>query len=187
MTEPVTTDTERFVRALWPLDRDLAYSRHYPAVSWTGAFSRDADLIGTWYASREEPDWAIRRARAIALLAESDRLTSLAEIIGASSLPGRERMLLLGGRLVRDGVLTQSALSANDASCTEAKGAALLDLVLDVVDTCQRLIDRGVTATLVEQSDFGIVLRAKDETGPDDAAGVRARAAEAVARLEALS
>src|SRR5665811_1492606 len=27
MTEPVTTDTQRFVRSLWLLDRDLAYSR----------------------------------------------------------------------------------------------------------------------------------------------------------------
>ncbi|MEJ1230268.1 MAG: hypothetical protein WDM88_06110 [Galbitalea sp.] len=55
MTEPVTTDTQRFVRSLWPLDRDLAYSRHYPAVSWTGSFSRDADLIGVWHAGNDEP------------------------------------------------------------------------------------------------------------------------------------
>ena len=32
MTEPVTAHTQRFVRALWTLDRDLAYARHYPAV-----------------------------------------------------------------------------------------------------------------------------------------------------------
>ena len=43
MTEPVTTDTLRFVRSLWLLDRELAYSRHYPAVSWTGSFARDVD------------------------------------------------------------------------------------------------------------------------------------------------
>lgn len=46
MTEPVTTDTQRFVRSLWLLDRDLAYSRHYPAVSWTGSFARDAHALG---------------------------------------------------------------------------------------------------------------------------------------------
>ncbi len=81
----------------------------------------------------------------------------------------------------------QSALSENDASCSAAKGGALLDLVLAVVDTCQALIERGVAATTVEQADFGIVLRAKDETGPADAAGVRKRQAEAVAQLEALA
>lgn len=31
MTEPVTTHTQRFVRSVWMLDRDLAYARHYPA------------------------------------------------------------------------------------------------------------------------------------------------------------
>ena len=31
LTEPVTTHTQRFVRCLWSLDRDLAYARHYPA------------------------------------------------------------------------------------------------------------------------------------------------------------
>jgi V/A-type H+/Na+-transporting ATPase subunit A len=30
MTEPVTAYTQRFVRSLWSLDRDLAYARHYP-------------------------------------------------------------------------------------------------------------------------------------------------------------
>src|SRR5674476_1373097 len=84
MTEPVTTDTLRFVRSLWLLDRDLAYSRHYPAVSWTGSFARDVDELGRWFAERGDPNWARRRSRATELLAEADRLSSLAEIIGAT-------------------------------------------------------------------------------------------------------
>ena len=38
-TEPVTTHTERFVRAVWNLDRNLAYARHYPALAWNGSRS----------------------------------------------------------------------------------------------------------------------------------------------------
>ncbi|MBX3099595.1 MAG: V-type ATP synthase subunit A [Salinibacterium sp.] len=187
MTEPVTTDTQRFVRSLWRLDRDLAYSRHYPAVSWTGSFARDADAIGLWYQAVQHSNWSARRARVISLLAEADRLASLAEIIGATSLPGHERVVLLGGRLLRDGVLMQSALSANDAFCSAEKGAALLDLCLAVIDKCQELIERGVVATSIEQADFGLVLRAKEETGPSDAQGVADRRDEALALLEALS
>ncbi|MET3709228.1 V-type ATP synthase subunit A [Arthrobacter sp. UYEF6] len=186
MTEPVTTDTQRFVRSLWMLDRDLAYSRHYPAVSWTGSFARDAEAIGSWHAGNGQPGWAERRARAAALLAEADRLAELAEIIGTSSLPGHERMVLLGGRLLRDGVLMQNALSPNDAFCSAEKGAALLNLVLDVVDACQKLVERGVAATTVEQADLGPVLRAREETGPADAAAVTARSAEILKALEAL-
>ena len=186
MTEPVTTDTQRFVRSLWLLDRDLAYSRHYPAVSWTGSFARDVEALGLWHATNGHPGWAQRRARAAALLAEADRLSSLAEIIGATSLPGHERMVLLGGRLLRDGVLLQNALSANDGFCSAEKGAALLDLVLDVVDSCQRLVERGVAATTIEQADLGPVLRAREETGPADAAGVASLRSEILQRLEEL-
>jgi V/A-type H+-transporting ATPase subunit A len=186
MTEPVTTDSQRFVRSLWTLDRDLAYSRHYPAVSWTGSFARDAEALGSWHAANGDPGWAERRARAAALLAESDRLAELAEIIGTSSLPGHERMVLLGGRLLRDGVLMQNALSVNDGFCSADKGAALLDLVFDVVDSCQRLVEGGVAATTIEQADLGPVLRAREETGPSDAAAVKARAGEVLKALAGL-
>ncbi|MGN8247070.1 V-type ATP synthase subunit A [Cellulomonas soli] len=185
LTEPVTTCTERFIRSLWLLDRDLAYARHYPAVHWAGSFARDADAVGRWHTTHGDPGWSTRRARAAALLAEADRLADLAEIVGTSSLPGHERMVLLGGRLLRDGVLRQNALSAHDAFCTAAKGAALLDMVLDVTDCTQRLVDRGVAATTLEQTDLGSVVRAREETGAADADGVRERAAAAIRRLEA--
>lgn len=186
MSEPVTTNTERFVRSFWLLDRDLAYSRHYPAVSWTGSFARDAEEVGRWHVRHGDPDWPARRGRATVLLAESDRLAGLAEIVGVSGLPGPERMTLLGGRLLRDGVLMQNALSDQDAFCSAGKGAALLGFVLDVVDACRARIAAGVSAGLIEAHDFGPVLRAREEFGPDDAAGVTARAAEFVAEVAAL-
>ena len=187
MTEPVTADTQRFVRSLWLLDRELAYARHYPAVSWTGSFARDAEPLGLWHSAHGDPGWARRRARAASLLAEADRLADLAEIIGTSSLPGHERMVLLGGRLLRDGVLLQNALSRNDAFCSAAKGAALLDLVLDVVDTCQVLVERGVPASVIERHDFGPVLRAREDVGPDDAAAVTERRVAVLGELEGLA
>jgi V/A-type H+-transporting ATPase subunit A len=58
--------------------------------------------------------------------------------------------------------------------------------VLDVMDCCQRLVERGVAATTIEQADLGLVVRAREEMGPSDAAGVTARSVEAVRRLEAL-
>jgi V/A-type H+-transporting ATPase subunit A len=186
MSEPVTTDTQRFVRSLWLLDRDLAYSRHYPAVSWTGSFARDEEGLGRWHAANGDPGWSQRRADATSLLAEADRLSDLAEIIGTNSLPGYERMVLLGGRLLREGVLMQNALSANDGFCSAAKGAALIDLILAVVRTCQGLVQKGVPATTIEQSDLGPILRAREELGPTDAEGVIARQADVIHRLETL-
>src|ERR1019366_5826023 len=125
MTEPVTAHTERFVRCLWSLDRDLAYARHYPAITWRRSFSRDAQVVGAWHESSGRPGWAQDRARAIALLAEADRLAPMVDLVGLSALPGRERMVMLGGRLFREAVLQQRAQSANDGTCTPEKQAAL--------------------------------------------------------------
>jgi len=185
LTEPVTTATQRFVGAVWSLDRDLAYARHYPAVSWAGSFSREVEALSGWHAAQGEPDWVRHRARAAALLAEADRLAALAEILGAQALPGHERMVLLAGRLLRDGVLMQSALSANDSYCSSAKAEALLSMVLDVADACDRLVQGGVPATAVEEYDLSPVIRAREETGPRDAEGVRSRRDDILARMVA--
>ena len=174
-TEPVTAQTERFVRGLWSLDRDLAYGRHYPAVGWAGSFSRDTDPLGAWHARNGDPDWAPRRARVTTLLADADRLGELAELVGAGSLPGHERMVLLAGRLLREGVLQQNALSDNDAHCSAAKTAALIDAVLAVVDESEAMIARGITAGEIEELDFSPLLRAAQETPPEDTAGIGTR------------
>ncbi|MCC2274401.1 V-type ATP synthase subunit A [Streptomyces sp. ET3-23] len=189
MTEPVTAHTERFVRCLWVLDRDLAYARHYPAVSWAGSFSRDADVLD---AGRARPgDTAAPapppgRARVAALLAEADRLAGLVDLVGITALPARERISVLAGRLIREGLLQQSALSARDAFCTPEKTAALVDATLAVVDQCTRLVDAGVAVTAVEETDFTPLLRAREETGPGDAAGVADRRDAMLGRLRAL-
>jgi V/A-type H+/Na+-transporting ATPase subunit A len=187
MTEPVTAHTQRFVRSLWTLDRDLAYARHYPAVAWVGSYFRDVTAIRSWYVAHGDPAWAARRGRMVSLLAEADRLAALSDLVGAAALPGHERVVLLAGRLLREAVLQQSALSTNDAHCSPAKSAALIDLIVAVVARCEALVEGGLPATTVEEADFSLLIRAREDTGPDDADGVRARLDPIVAGLEALS
>ncbi len=153
MTEPVTSQTQRFVRTLWTLDRDLAYSRHYPAVTWNGSYCRDVASVGAWHASHGDRRWVQRRAETVALLTEADRLGGLAELVGLTALPGQERMTILGGRLIREAVLQQSALSPIDSYSAPVKTAALMDLVLDITALAQQLVDAGLPASTVEEQD----------------------------------
>jgi V/A-type H+-transporting ATPase subunit A len=187
MTEPVTAHTERFVRTLWSFDHDLAYARHYPAVGWRRSFSRDADAVGAWHSSAGRPGWARDRARAIGLLSEADRLAPVVELVGLAALPGRERMVLLAARLLREGVLQQSALSPNDASCAPAKAEGLLELVLTVYDRCLELVESGLPASLSEELDLSAITRVRDEAGPADAAAVARVRDEVLAALGALA
>ena len=187
LTEPVSAHTRRFTRCTWSLDRDLAYARHYPAVSWRESFSRDAEAVAGWHFVEREPEWGDRRERALTLLAEADRLESIAQLIGAGSLPDAERIALLGGRLLREAVLQQSALSRNDAYCEPAKQSALLALVLDVVDACRQLVDGGVAAATIEEVDFSAVTRARDSTPPDGANEVAGVFTEIASKLRGLA
>ena len=184
LTEPVTTYTQRFVRCLWSLDRDLAYARHYPAVSWSGSFSRDVDAVAAWHAASGDPAWADRRGRLAAVLADSDRLSSLAELLGVTALPPAERVTILAGRLIREGVLQQNALSPVDACCDTARAAALASAVLAVADRCQALAGRGVPAAVIEEEDFSPVLRAREDAATADAVAECERAM--LARLDDL-
>jgi V/A-type H+-transporting ATPase subunit A len=186
MTEPVTTHTQRFVRCLWTLDRDLAYARHYPAVSWTASFARDVEAVAAWQARNGDPAWAQRRARIAGLLAEADRLGTLAELVGVSALPVHERVVLLGGRLLREAVLQQSSLSARDAYSDNSRTTALAQASLDVIDACQALADGGVPAAAIEEQDFSPLLRAREEVGGEATRPVRERRDTLLGHLEAL-
>ena len=187
LTEPVTAHTRRSVRCVWSLDRDLAYARHYPAVTWRDSSSRDAEALARWQAGQGDEDWSERRRRAVALLDEADRRQVVADLVGATSLPARERLTLWAARLLRDLVLRQSALNPNEAYCGPAKGAALLRLCLDAYDAVLALSDRGVDPGPIEALGYGDALRARDESAPGDATAVDAARTGLLARLEALA
>ena len=192
MTEPVTAHTRRFVRCVWSLDRDLAYARHYPAVSWRESSSRDADArrrAGTpSTAIPTGPSGATAPWRCWPRPTGSSRSPS-------SSAPRRcptaSASLLLTGRLLREAVLQQNALSANDAwSARRPSRRRCWSWCSRSTTARLELVERGVAADRVEALDLSDAIRARDRVGPDDAAGVRAdprRAARAAgdARMRA--
>jgi len=187
MAEPVTAHTERFVRTVWSLDRDLAYARHHPAISWSASSARDVPHVAQWQIEHGDAGWGERRAQAMGLLVEADRVQAVAELVGAASLPDHERIVLRTGRLLREAVLQQSALSPNDVWCAPAKQAALLAMVLDLHDRAIDLLRRGVPAERIEELDLSDAARARDRVGPEDAAGVAAIRDALLERLEALA
>lgn len=168
LTEPVTAQTERFVRCRWSLDRELAYARHYPAVSWSASFSYDVDAVAAGYDRAGDQMWGQRRGRVVALLAEADRLATLTELVGLEALPADQRVTMLAGRLLREGLLTQNALSANDSHCAMAKTVALVDAMSAVIDRCREVVAKGVAPERVEELDFGPLVRARETAGPQD-------------------
>ena len=84
------------------------YARHYPALSWSGSFSRDAAVLESAATQDAGPPPGTLRAQVAAALAEADRLADLVELIGVAALPDSERVGVLGGRLLCEGLLQQA-------------------------------------------------------------------------------
>ena len=113
ITEPVTAHTERFVRGAvaprpGPGLRPALPGGRLVRLLLPRRRGSSRSLVRP---QRRPGRGRRRRARMAALLAEADRLGDLAELVGTASLPGHERVVLLGGRLLREAVLQQSALS----------------------------------------------------------------------------
>jgi V/A-type H+-transporting ATPase subunit A len=167
LTEPVTAHTRRFVRSVWSLDRDLAYARHYPAVSWRDSSSRDAEQLAMWQAEHGDPEWGARRGRALRLLTDADRIESIAQLVGAESLPAQEHLTLRVARILREAVLQQSAVLDNDQYTSPGKQRALLVLVLDLFDRLAGLLEAGASSEEIDAIDLSAVVRARYDTPPD--------------------
>ena len=56
-SEPVTQNTKRFVRCFWGLDKNLAYSRHFPAINWLTSYSEYLPDLASWYADNVGSDF----------------------------------------------------------------------------------------------------------------------------------
>ncbi len=186
LAEPVTAHTRRFVRTVWSLDRQLAYARHHPAISWTDSSSRDAESVAAFEAAEGDSDWAGQRREALQLLLDAERIESVAQLTGVESLPGAERVTLISARLLREGVLQQSALSLNDRYCAPSKQAALLALVLEVHRALLASVGRGTAIERVEELDLSDVARVRDECPAEDVDAIARLGAEIQSRIGQL-
>ncbi|MHA1831095.1 MAG: V-type ATP synthase subunit A, partial [Candidatus Helarchaeota archaeon] len=109
-SEPVTQYTIKLVKTLWELDRDLAYSRHYPAINWINSFSKDYDFLVDWFSTNISEDHAEYRQKALELLIKDNNLQQLIKIIGEEGLPEQERLIVFISNIIKEGFLRQNAL-----------------------------------------------------------------------------
>ena len=162
--EPVTIHTLRFVGAMWALDTDLAYRRHFPAINWLRSFSQYADLLGGWWKSEVSDDAPKYRGRALALLAAASEIEAIASVVGESALPDDQRLILLLADILKEGFLRQVGFEGEETFCPPAKQHALLKLMLDFYDYAYKLIRAGVPIDAIASLPYiSDLMRVKEE------------------------
>jgi V/A-type H+-transporting ATPase subunit A len=173
LTEPVTRHTQRFTGCFWTLDKELAAARVFPAVSVEQSYSTVAGDLAAWWRETVSADWAALRSEALKLLEEAARLESTARLIGEESLPDRQRLILRMAAMFEEGFLQQSAYDAKDASCSPARQAQMLALLLRFYHAALDAIGRGATTrALCDLPVTDALVRAKTVFGDEETAGL---------------
>jgi V/A-type H+-transporting ATPase subunit A len=162
-SEPVTSLTLRFVGALWALDTELAFRRHFPAINWLQSFSRYAELLVAYW-SKIDPDWLNFRDRALSLLEEATKIEETARIIGEKALPEEQRLTLFISAIIREGFLAQQAYHDVDTYCAPTKQARMLRRIIEFFDMIHTLIKAGVPLAKVRELPYvPEILRLKEQ------------------------
>ncbi|MEO0294146.1 MAG: V-type ATP synthase subunit A [candidate division WOR-3 bacterium] len=162
-TEPVTSHTKRFIGALWVLDRELAYSRHYPAISWMESYSDYLDKVSEWWEEKGLPIVEFRKRLMNVLIAEAS-LREIVQLVGEGALPEKERLTLRIAELIKEGFLQQNALSSTDAYCSPEKQYKMLEIIFYFADEVEELLKIGVPLFKIEESPiFSMIKRMGEE------------------------
>lgn len=164
-SEPVTTNTLRFIGTFWALDSELAYRRHFPAINWLRSFTRYMSVASEWW-SNQDREWENMRAKALKLLEEASQIEETARIIGEKALPDEQRLVLLMAEMFREGFLVQSAFHEIDTYCDAEKQAKLLKIMIAFYDLSNPLIMKGIPIEKVRDlSIVKILMRLKEQKG----------------------
>ena len=143
-TEPVTSQTIRFVRTFWALDTRLAYSRHYPAINWMTSYSGYIDSVAKWWSANIDKLWAGVRADSYGILQREDALKEIVRLLGPEALPDEEKLILEVARMIQIGFLQQNAYDNIDAYCSPEKQFKMMKMFVTFHEEALKALRNGV-------------------------------------------
>ena len=143
-TEPVTSQTIRFVRNFWALDARLAYSRHYPSINWMSSYSGYTESVSKWWKERIDKDWFAVRADAYGILQREDALKEIVRLLGPEALPDEEKLILDVARMIQIGFLQQNAYDDTDAYCSPQKQFVMMKMYVQFHQEALKALRNGV-------------------------------------------
>lgn len=153
-SEPVTQNTKRFVHVFWALSRELAYSRHYPAIDWNISYSEYVNALQDWYEENVDSKFNEYRQKIIELLEEENELLEIAKVVGQDVLSDSKKLILETCRAIRMGFLQQSALSQIDTSIPIQKQFKMMESILAIYYNSKRLIEESIPISKIKQLGF---------------------------------
>lgn len=153
-SEPVTQNTKRFVHTFWGLDRDLAYSRHYPAVNWNISYSEYLDNLQSWYEENVDVDFLECRQKIVSILEEENELLEIAKVVGQDVLSDSKRLVLEVAKAIRVGFLQQNAMSDIDSQVPLIKQYKMMQTIILLYERALKLIEKRIPLSEIKKLGF---------------------------------
>ena len=168
-SEPVTQNTQRFVRCFWALDRQLAYARHFPSINWNTSYSEYYTDLLPWYREHLGADFDATRSRIVGLLNEESKLLEIVKLIGSDVLPDDQKLIIETARVIRQGFLQQNAMHETDTYMAPESQLAMLRIILRLYDAGRTLTARAIPLRcLTDTGVFAALCRMKFGLGAGD-------------------
>ncbi|MDC7246693.1 MAG: V-type ATP synthase subunit A [Sphaerochaetaceae bacterium] len=150
-SEPVTQHTKRFVRCFWGLDRSLASSRHYPAISWLDSYSEYVDEVAPWWEQKGEGNWKSARQEIMNLLQKEVRLQQIVKLVGPDALPDSQNFILEVCSMFKTAFLQQNAFDDIDKYSSIEKQLGMLNVILTYWKVGSAAIEKGLPIVRVKR------------------------------------
>ena len=151
-SEPVTQNTKRFVHVFWGLDKELAYSRHYPAINWKISYSEYVENLREWYEENINENFSDYRLEIVKLLQEEGELQEIAKVVGQDVLSDQKKLILEICRVLRLGFLQQSAMNENDTYVRIEKQYKMMESIIITYKRANELVEKGIPYSKIKET-----------------------------------
>lgn len=168
-SEPVTENTRRFVNVFLALDKDLAYSRHYPAIHWLNSYSGYLEALSNYYDNRLEGDLPSLRKKFMNILNEEARLQEIVMLVGEDVLPDKERFILQVARIIKEAFLQQNAFNAIDQAVPLEKQFAMMKVIDSLYEEGMSVLNKNISVEEVKDEKlYSEIINMKYNIGNED-------------------
>ena len=192
-SEPVTSNTKRFVQVFWALDEDLAYEKHYPAINWIDSYSNYPDKIGNWWLDRDiywpeiDLNWNECREKVNKILSRENELKNIKQLIGEENLPEDQQLDLFVADIIKEGFLIQNAFDEIDNFTRVKKLLSIIKIILLFHEKAKNLLQEGLIIEELKELDLiDEILRIKNTIRNDEFSKIEEIKNNLIERLDNL-
>ena len=150
LSDPVVQATLRVVKVFWSLEDRLAYSRHFPAISWLSSYSLYIENIRDYITKNVREDYFDLQAEAMRILEKESELEEIVRLVGIDALSGPDRLILLTAKMLREDFLHQIAFHEVDTYSPIEKQYKMIDTIIYFYNQADNYLKMNVEIKAIE-------------------------------------